>query len=101
MACQSHFDELLKYIFKLLAFFIGNLSAMFYLDSVASNNGTPTKPNQTTMNQYKATTRVPHISEPFVDWYDAETEEQARTMWSCDRETYGLPVDASVKFEKQ
>jgi hypothetical protein len=61
-----------------------------------------TKPNQTTtMNQYKAITRVPHISEPFIDWYEAETEEQARTMWSCDRETYGLPEDASVKFEKQ
>jgi len=53
------------------------------------------------MNQYKAITRVPHISEPFIDWYEAETEEQARTMWSCDRETYGLPEDASVKFEKQ
>jgi hypothetical protein len=51
------------------------------------------------MNQYKATTRVPHISEPFVDWYEAETEEQARAMWSCDRETYGLPADAGVKFE--
>jgi hypothetical protein len=53
------------------------------------------------MNHYKATTRVPHISEPFVDWYDAETEEQARTMWESDRETYGLPADASVKLEKQ
>jgi hypothetical protein len=53
------------------------------------------------MNQYKATTRVPYINEPFVDWYDAETEEQARAMWAADRETYGLPVDASVKFEKQ
>ena len=51
------------------------------------------------MNQYKATTRVPHISEPFVDWYDAETEEQARAIWESDRETYGLPEDASVKFE--
>jgi hypothetical protein len=57
-----------------------------------------TKPT-TTMNQYKAITRVPHINEPFVDWYEAETEEQARAMWSCDRETYGLPADASVKFE--
>ena len=53
------------------------------------------------MNQYKATTHVTHISEPFVDWYEAETEEQARAMWESDRETYGLPVDASVKFEKQ
>ena len=51
------------------------------------------------MNQYTATTRVPHISEPFVDWYDAGTEEQARTMWESDRETYGLPADAIVKFE--
>jgi hypothetical protein len=53
------------------------------------------------MNTYKAITSVPHITEPFVDWYDAETEEQARAMWESDRETYGLPVDASVKFEKQ
>jgi hypothetical protein len=51
------------------------------------------------MNQYKAITRVTHVSEPFVDWYEAETEEQARTMWEADRETYGLPADASVKFE--
>ena len=60
-----------------------------------------TKPNQTTMNQYKATTRVPHINEPFVDWYEAETEEQARTMWESDLQAYGLPEDAIVKFEKQ
>jgi hypothetical protein len=51
------------------------------------------------MNQYKAITRVSHISEPFIDWYEAETEEQARTMWESDLKTYGLPVDASVKFE--
>ena len=51
------------------------------------------------MSQYKATTRVPHISEPFVDWYEAETEDQARAMWEIDREDFGLPVDASVKFE--
>jgi hypothetical protein len=57
-----------------------------------------TKPT-TTMNQYKATTRVPHISEPFVDWYEAETEEQARAMWESDRQAYGLPADARVKFE--
>jgi hypothetical protein len=60
-----------------------------------------TKPNQTTMNQYKATTRVPHINEPFIDWYEAETEDHARTMWESDRQAYGLPEDASVKFEKQ
>jgi hypothetical protein len=53
------------------------------------------------MNQYKAITRVPHINEPFVDWYEAETEEQAYFLWSCDSETYGLPDDAIVKFEKQ
>jgi hypothetical protein len=51
------------------------------------------------MKQYKATTRIPHINEPFVDWYEAETEEQARIMWEIDREEFGLPVDASVKFE--
>ena len=32
----------LKFIFELLAFFIGNVPAMFYLALVASNNGTPT-----------------------------------------------------------
>jgi hypothetical protein len=53
------------------------------------------------MNQYKATTRVPYINEPFVDWYEAETEDHARAMWEHDREAHGLPVDASVKFEKQ
>ena len=53
------------------------------------------------MNQYKAITRVPHISEPFIDWYEAETEDHARTMWESDRQAYGLPEDASVKFEKQ
>ena len=53
------------------------------------------------MNQYKAITRVPHIPEPFIDWYEAETEEQAYFLWSYDRETFGLPADASVKFEKQ
>lgn len=53
------------------------------------------------MNTYKAITRVPHISEPFVDWYDAETEEQALAMWESDREIYGLPDTATVKFEKQ
>ena len=59
------------------------------------------QPNQTTMNQYKAITRVPHISEPFVDWYDAETEEQARTMWEADAREYGTPMDSIVTFEKQ
>jgi hypothetical protein len=68
--------------------------------SATHNNNQRYKPlTKPTMNQYKATTRVPHISEPFVDWYDAETEEQARAIWESDRETYGLPEDASVKFE--
>jgi len=53
------------------------------------------------MNQYKAITRVPHITEPFIDWYEAETEEQARAMWESDNELYGLPADASVTLEKQ
>lgn len=53
------------------------------------------------MNTYKAITRVPHISEPFVDWYEAETEEQAYIKWLSDRDAFGLPDTASVKFEKQ
>jgi hypothetical protein len=36
---QSYFNELLKYILRLLAFFIGNLPAMFYLALVASKQG--------------------------------------------------------------
>jgi hypothetical protein len=39
---QAYFDESMKYIFRLLAFFIGNLYAMFYLALVASKQGTPT-----------------------------------------------------------
>jgi hypothetical protein len=39
---QAYFDELLKYIFTYSQLVIGNLSAMFYLARVASNNGTPT-----------------------------------------------------------
>jgi hypothetical protein len=31
-----------KFIFELLAFFIGNLPAMIHVPCVASNNGTPT-----------------------------------------------------------
>jgi hypothetical protein len=72
------------------------------LFTLGTGNSFPSpNPNQTKpmMNQYKATTRIPHISEPFVDWYEAETEEQARIMWKIDREDFGLPVDASVKFE--
>jgi hypothetical protein len=43
-----------KFIFKLLAFFIGNLPAMFYLALVASKQGTPTtnNDNMTTMSKY-------------------------------------------------
>jgi hypothetical protein len=56
MACQSHFDELLKYIFKLLAFFIGNVPAMFYLALVASKQGTPTITNDNDEQIYDEST---------------------------------------------
>jgi hypothetical protein len=97
---QAYLVELMKYIFTYLQNVIGNSSAMIHVPRVASKQGTPTI-SKPTMNQYKATTRVHYINEPFVDWYEAETEEQARTMWESDRETYDLPVDAIVKFEKQ
>jgi hypothetical protein len=50
---QAYFDELLKYIFKLLAFFIGNVPAMIHVPCVASNNGTPnqTKPRDDNTKQ--------------------------------------------------
>jgi hypothetical protein len=49
VACQPYFVELMKYIFTYSQIFIGNVSAMFYLALVASNNGTPTitKPDDT------------------------------------------------------
>jgi hypothetical protein len=84
----------------------GNLKAgrdTIQTDSIeltSFSHANQTKPNQT-MSQYKAITRVPHLNEPFVDWYVAETEDQARAMWEIDREDSGLPVNASVKFEKQ
>jgi hypothetical protein len=46
---QAYFSELLKYILRLLAFFVGNIPAMFYLALVAGNNGTP---NQTKPPRY-------------------------------------------------
>ena len=42
MGGQAYFDELMKYIFTYLQLVVGNLSAVFQIVSVASNNGTPT-----------------------------------------------------------
>jgi hypothetical protein len=42
MACQSYFNDLLKYIFTYLRNVIGNLGGMVHVPSVARNNGTPT-----------------------------------------------------------
>jgi hypothetical protein len=60
MACQSYFDELLKYIFTYSQIVIGNLPAMFYLALVASNNGTPT------INKYND--EIPANDQPLGDW---------------------------------
>jgi len=42
---QAYFDGLLKYIFTYSQLVVGNLSAMFHLACVASNNGTTNQPN--------------------------------------------------------
>jgi hypothetical protein len=42
IACQSYFNELLKYIFTYLQNVIGNSSAMIHVPCVASKQGTPT-----------------------------------------------------------
>jgi hypothetical protein len=48
---QAYSIELLKYIFKLLAFFIGNSSAMIHVPCVASKQGTPTITKPTTQDE--------------------------------------------------
>jgi hypothetical protein len=70
-----------------------------YVDCIA-NATIQTKPNKN-MNMYKAITRVPSFSEPFIDWYEAENEETALAMWQLDRQTFGLPENATVTLEKQ
>jgi hypothetical protein len=55
MPCFKGFRKLSilfgKFIFKLLAFFVGNLFAMFYLALVASKQGTPTTTKPTIRNE--------------------------------------------------
>ena len=34
--------------------------------------------------KFKATTTIPGMREPFVDWYEAETIEQAKEKYDAD-----------------
>lgn len=34
--------------------------------------------------KFKATTTIPGMREPFVDWYEAETIEQAKASYDAD-----------------
>lgn len=44
------------------------------------------------MKPFKVVARVDGTREPFVDWYEAETETRARALWDEDAHRYGLPV---------
>lgn len=53
------------------------------------------------MKLFRATTTVKgHMDgEPYVDWYEAETLEQARELWDEDCHRYQLPMDkVTVEF---
>ncbi len=49
-----------------------------------------------TLTKYRISAKVDLMNEPFVDWYSAETEEQAREMWKADALKYGVPVEKTV-----
>jgi len=40
---------------------------------------------------FRATTKVGGFQEPMVDWYEADTLEQARALWAKDCKANGLP----------
>lgn len=44
------------------------------------------------MTTFRVIARVEGVREPFVDWYDAATEAEARALWDEDAHRYGLPV---------
>ena len=53
------------------------------------------------MKLFKATTKTVSTvtASEFADWYDADTLEDARAMWSEDCHRYGLLMDkTSVEF---
>jgi len=50
------------------------------------------------MKTFKAITKTASI-DPFVDWYEGETEADARAVWSEDCHRCGLPMDrTTVEF---
>jgi hypothetical protein len=55
------------------------------------------------MKLYRAKTTVPDLGKSydkmtFVDWYGADSIEQAKLMWETDRKENGLPDTATVEI---
>lgn len=49
-----------------------------------------------TLNLYRTEARVTGMSEPMVDWYEAETEDAARKLFDEDCHRYGLPKEKTA-----
>lgn len=50
---------------------------------------------------FRSTTTVVGTNEPMVDWYECETEAQARAAWGDDCRRYGLPMETTtVAFDE-
>jgi hypothetical protein len=52
------------------------------------------------MKQFKSTTKINHIVTPFIDYYNAETKDDALSMWQQDAIAYGIPDTAEVTIEE-
>lgn len=56
------------------------------------------------MRLFKVTTTirkpVEHLDRKseFVDWYEADTQDQARELWAEDCHRYGLPTDSEATW---
>ena len=48
------------------------------------------------MKQFKTLTR--NGKSEYVDWYDAETIEDAKKLWESDRKEFGLPDTVTVEI---
>ena len=45
------------------------------------------------MKLFKTITKVEGHQEPYVDWYEGNTESEARKCWDEDCHRYCLPMD--------
>lgn len=45
---------------------------------------------------FRFETRVQGLNEPFVDWYEGETEDAAREYWDEDMHRYQIPIEKTT-----